>query len=93
MDKIIQIERLRYAKILGERTLSQDLINNCPEKSENLKPQVSLRPPLFSFQKWPSKLISKVAVLKYRKILLENPRWISVLVVGHRIYLQKHIMH
>ena len=43
MDNIIQIERLRYAKICGERTLFHDLINNCLGKSENLKLQGSLR--------------------------------------------------
>ena len=42
MDNIIQIERLRYMKICGERTLFHDLINNCPGKSENMKPQGSL---------------------------------------------------
>ena len=35
MDNIIQIEKLHYAKISGERTLLHDLTNNCPGKSEN----------------------------------------------------------
>ena len=37
MDNIIQIKRLRYTKICGERRLFHDLLNNCPGKSENLK--------------------------------------------------------
>ena len=43
MDNIIQIERLRYVNICGERTLFHELINNCLGKSENMKPQGSLR--------------------------------------------------
>ena len=42
MDNIIQIERLSYAEICGERKLLHDLINNCPGNRENLKPQGSL---------------------------------------------------
>ena len=42
MDNIIQIERLLYAKICGERRLFHDITNNCPGKCENLKPQRSL---------------------------------------------------
>ena len=43
MDNIIQIERLRYVNIFGERMLFHELINKCPVKSESLKPQGSLR--------------------------------------------------
>ena len=74
MYNIIQIERLRYRKICGERRLEiklHDLINNCPGKSENLKPQGSLRALLlfcFLFRRSPQKLFSKVAVLKFREI-------------------------
>ena len=78
MKNIVQIERLHYAKIYGERTLFHDLTNNCSGKSENLKPQGSLRVLLIlcfllrsSPPPPPPKLFSKVAVLKFRKILLE----------------------
>ena len=76
MDNIIQIERIHYAKICGERRLFQGLINNCPGKCESLKPQGSLRALLFLcflFISSPKKLFSKVAVLKFRKIPLETP--------------------
>ena len=43
MYNITQNEKLRCAKICGERRLFHDLINNCPENSEKLKPQGSLR--------------------------------------------------
>ena len=58
-DNIVQIERLFYAKICGERRLFHDFINICPGKSKNLKPQGSLRTLLFlfSFQKQPSRII------------------------------------
>ena len=50
MYNIIQNRRLRYVKIFRERGLFHDLINNCPENSENLEPQGSLRVPiLFCF--------------------------------------------
>ena len=42
MDKMMQIERLRYFKICGERFF-RDLINSSPEKGKNLKPKGSLR--------------------------------------------------
>ena len=76
MDNIIQIGRLRYAKICGERTLFHDLINNCPRKSEKIKRRGSLRVLLllwFPFRSSPPKLFSKVAVLKLCKIPLETP--------------------
>ena len=76
MDNIIQIERLRYAKLYGERTLFLESINNCPGKSENMKPQGSLRVLLllcFPFRSSPQKLFSKAAVLKLRKFSLETP--------------------
>ena len=79
MDNIIQVEKIRYAKIYVERTLLHDLMNNCPGKSENLKPKGSLRVFLllcFLFRSSPQKLFSKVAALKFCKILLENLRWI-----------------
>ena len=72
----VQIGRLRYAKICGERTLFHDLINNCPRKSENIKRRGSLRVLLllwFPFRSSPPKLFSKVTVLKLRKIPLETP--------------------
>ena len=87
MDSIIQVEKIRYAKIFRESTLLHGLINNCPGKSENLKSQTRVTahpsPPPFSFQKQPPEFILEAA-LKFRKIPLENPRWISVLVAGHR---------
>ena len=47
MDIIIQVQKIRYAKICRESTLLHSLINKCPGKSENLKPQGSLRVLLF----------------------------------------------
>ena len=79
MDNIIQVEKIRYAKIYVERTLLHDLINNCPGKSENLKRKGSVRVLLllcFLFRSSPQKLFSKVAALKFCKIPLENLRWI-----------------
>ena len=76
MDNIIQIERLRYAKICRERRSFHGLINNCSSKSENLKPQGSLRTLLlfcFLFRSSPRNLFSKVAVLKFRKITWKTP--------------------
>ena len=76
MDNIIQTERLRYEKICEEKRLFHDLINNCPGKSENLKPQVSLCFLLllcFLFRSSLRKLFSKVAVLKFRKIPWKTP--------------------
>ena len=52
--------------------------------------RVTARPslPLFSIHKSSQKLFSKLAALKFRKIPLGNPRWITVLVAGHRpLYL------
>ena len=97
MDIIIQIERLCYAKIWGERSLFYDLINNWPGKSGNLKPQGSLCTLLFllyyaSFQKQSPKSYSqKVAVSKIHKILQKTPAMNSCFsVAGHRpSYLQK----
>ena len=67
MDNIVQIERLSYAKICGEKRLFYDLINTCPGKRKNLKLQGSL--PillfLFSFQKQPPRIILET---KYSKI-------------------------
>ena len=59
MDNIVQIERLLSAKIHGERRLVHGLINICPGKSKNLKPQGSLHILLllFSFQKQSPKII------------------------------------
>ena len=79
MGNIIQIERLRYAKICGERRLEikfHDLINSYPGKSENLKPQGSLRALLlhsFLFRSSPRILFLKIAVLKFRKIPWKTP--------------------
>ena len=70
MDNIVQTERLRFAKISGERRLFHDLINICPGKSKTLKPQGSLRIFLFLcflFRSNPQKLLSKVPALKFRK--------------------------
>ena len=56
----VQIGRLHYAKICGERTLFHDLINNCPRKSENIKRRGSLRVLLlnwFPFRSSPPKII------------------------------------
>ena len=77
MDNIIQIERLCYAKICREKICFHDLINNYSGKSENLNPQESLRVLLllcFLFRSSPPKLFWTVAVLKFRKIPLENLR-------------------
>ena len=76
MDNIIQTERLRYAKICRERRLFHGLINKCSSKSENLKPQGSLRTLslfCFLFRSSPRNLLSKVAVLKFRKITWKTP--------------------
>ena len=91
MDKIIQTEKLRYVKTCAERILFHDLINNWKKwKPETTRVTARPSPPLFSCQKQPPKLFSKVAFLKFRKIYLENPRRISALVVGNRpSYLQK----
>ena len=65
MDNIIQIERLRHVKIFGGRSLFYDLINSCPGKSENLKPQGSLRVLLllcFLLRSSPPKLILEVSI-------------------------------
>ena len=74
MHNIIQIDRLRYAKIWGKRSLEtkfHDTINNCSEKRENLKPQRSLWD-LFllclHFRRSPEKIFSQVAVLKFCKM-------------------------
>ena len=59
MHNIIEIEKLRHARICGERTFFRDLKNNCPGKSENLKPQRSMRVLLllcFLFRSSPPKL-------------------------------------
>ena len=61
MDNIIQTERLHYEKICGERRSEikfHDLMNNCPVKKKNLKPQESISPffsSVFFFQKHPPK--------------------------------------
>ena len=93
IDNIIQIERLRHAKICGERRLFHNLINNCSGKSENLKPQGSLRVLFllcFLFRSSPSKRLSKVAVLKISQKFIGNTRGAFVLVAGHRpSYLQQ----
>ena len=91
MDKIIQTEKLRYVKTCAERILFHDLINNWKKwKPETTRVTARPSPPLFSCQKQPPKLFSKVAFLKFRKIYLENPRRISALVVENRpSYLQK----
>ena len=82
MDNIIQIEKLRYARMFRVKTFFHDLINHCLEKSENLKPQGSPRA-----LKQPQKVFVNVAV---RKIPLETPQWISVFVAGNTTsYLQK----
>ena len=76
MDNIIQIESLYYAKICGKRRLFYDLIYNFPGNSENLKPQGPVRTLLllcFLFRSSPPKLISIVAVLKFREIPGEKP--------------------
>ena len=65
MDNIIQIEKLRYARMFRVKTFFHDLINHCLEKSENLKPQGSPRA-----LKQPQKVFLNVAV---RKIPLEAP--------------------
>ena len=71
----IQTERLSYGKICGERRLFHDLINNYPGNRQNLKPQGSLCVLLllsFLFRSnW--QLFSKVAALKFCKVLLETP--------------------
>ena len=74
MNNINHIERLRFVKTGGERTLFHDIIYNCPGKSENLKPQGPLRVLLLCFLLSSSlpKLFSKVAVLKFGKIPLET---------------------
>ena len=74
MNNINHIERLRFVKTGGERTLFHDIIYNCPGKSENLKPQGPLRVLLLCFllSSSPPKLFSKVAVLKFGKIPLET---------------------
>ena len=93
MNNMIQIERFRYAKICRERTSFHDLINNCPGKSENRNYKghcASFSSSVFLSEASRPKLSSKVAVLKVRKIPLEKPRWISVLVAKHSpSYLQK----
>ena len=79
MDSIIQVEKIRYAKIYVEQTLLHDLINNCSgesEKPETKRVTACLSPPLFSFQKQPQKLFSKLAALKFCQIPLEKLRWI-----------------
>ena len=60
---------------LWRKKIVSCLINNYPGKSENLKPQWSLRSPLlcFLFKSSPPKLFSKVAVLKFRRILWKTP--------------------
>ena len=65
-------------KILADFQIcnSVALINNCPGKSENLKPQGSLRVLLFLcflFRSGPPKLLSKAAILNFLKIPLETP--------------------
>ena len=72
---LIQIEKLCYAKICGERTLFHDFVNNCPGKIENLRPQGSLCVLLlyFLFRSSSQKVLLKVAVLKFCKIPLETP--------------------
>ena len=85
MDNIIQINRLRYAKMWGER-LFHDLLSICPGKSENLEPQRSLRVLLllcFLFGASPRKLFSKVAVLKFRG---KHARWIFVLAAQDVVF-------
>ena len=64
MDNVIQIEKLRYARMCGEKALFHDLINHYLEKSENLKPEGSPRA-----LKQPLKVFLNVAV---RKIPLET---------------------
>ena len=83
-DDIVQIERIRFAKICGERRLFYELINICNGKSKTLKSQGSLRILPFScflFRSSPRKFFSRVAVLKFRK---KHPRWIFILVADHR---------
>ena len=88
MNNIIQIEKLRYVKICGERRLFHNLINNCLVNSENLKPKGSLLDLLllyFLFRSSPPELFSKVAVLKFRKIPWETPA--VVLAILKQLFL------
>ena len=94
IDNIIQIERLRYVKIRGEKRFFHDSINNRPVKSEYLKPHGSLCVHLllcFLFRSSPlKKIILESSCSIICKTPLETPQWISALVAGHRpSYLQK----
>ena len=89
MNNIIQIERLRYAKICGERRLLQDLINNCPGNGKNLNHKGHCAQ---------GKAVSKIILESSCSKISQNsigytwthPRWIPALVAGHKpLYLQK----
>ena len=88
MDNIIQIERLRYT-ICGERTLFHDLINNCPGKSENLKPQGLLRVLLllcFLFRRSLPKIILESNCFKISQNYIRNTHGRFLQGIGFHIY-------
>ena len=69
-----------------------DFINNCLEKFKtwNHKGHCTSFSSCFHFRSGPPKLFSKVVVLRFPRIPLENWWWISVLVAGHGLsYIQK----
>ena len=82
MDNIIQIEKLRYARMFGVKTLLHDLINHCLEKIENLKPQGSPRA-----LKQPQKVFLNVAV---RKLPLETPSGLLFLLQGIQLPIYRN---
>ena len=79
MDNIIQIERLRCAKIFGERRVEinfHDLTNNQPGESGNLKSQAHCVP-FFSadfFQQQPLKINLKSSCSQVSQNSVENTR-------------------
>ena len=76
MHNIIQIQKFLNAKTCRGRRFFNDLINNCPGKYENLKPQKSLSTFLlycFLFRSTSQILSSEAAVLRFCKISWKIP--------------------
>ena len=85
MDTIIKIERLRYAKICGERRLFHDL-----NKSETFRVTSRPSPPVFFSEAVPLNYSWKWLFENFPKFRGKHPRWISTLFAGPRpLYLQK----
>ena len=92
MDDIVQIERICYSKICGERRLFHDVINICPEKKQEPDTtKVTVRPSISLLFFRSSKIIFESI---YFKILQKTPRWISVLVAeyDHHIWIAQHVV-